>query len=135
MTETKMIDGLLPCMTDKECPLAYACGGKLDYTAPNTKKLACLLTHIEMLAAELYKRDEPNHKCTIGDYAYQMAWVMHNELKVTAELLQKWEEPLHDKPSFLNVYTLFCRVYQAYNLDFLQETYYQLRSIAHALEA
>lgn len=135
MTEKKMIDGSLPCMTNKECPLAYACGGKLDYTAPNTKKLACLLTHIEMLAAELYKRDEPNHACTMSDYVYQMAWVMHNELNVTAELLQKWEEPLHDKQNFLNVYTLFCRVYRAYNLDFLQETYYQLRSIAHALEA
>ena len=80
MTETKKIDGILPCMTNTNCPLAYACGGKLDYSTPNTKKLACLLTHIEMLANELYKRDEPNHNCTIGDYAYQMAWVMHNEI-------------------------------------------------------
>ena len=135
MTETKKIDGILPCMANTNCPLAYACGGKLDYTAPNTKKLACLLTHIEMLATELYRRDEPNHTSTISDYAYQMAWVMHNELKTTAELLQKWEEPLHDKTNFLNVYTLFCRVYHAYDLNFLQETYYQLRAIAHAIEA
>lgn len=135
MTETKKIDGILPCMANENCPLACACGGKLDYTAPNTKKLACLLTHIEMLATELYKRDEPNHNSTISDYAYQMAWVIHNEIKTTAELLKKWEEPRHDKQNFLTVYALFCRVYMAYDLNFLQETYYQLRAIAHALEA
>lgn len=133
MTE-KLIDGCLPCMAENCCPLAYVCGGKIDYMAPQTKKLACLLTHIELLASELYKRDEPNHKCTMGDYVYQMAWLVHNEIKSTADLLQKWTEPLHDKENFLNVYTLFCRVYQGYKLDFLQETYYQLRSIAHSIE-
>lgn len=135
MKTEKTIDGCLPCMTSGECPLAYACGGKIDYTIPNTKKLACLLTHTEMLASELYERDEPNHSCTVGDYVYQIAWTMHNELSTTIKLLQKWGEPFHDKQNFLNVYTLFCRVYQAYNLNFLQEAYYQLRSIAHALEA
>lgn len=134
MSNEKLIDGILPCSTTNDCPLVALCGGSTDFKAPNTKKLCCLLTHNELLGIELYKRDEPIHKCTIGDYVYEMLWVSHNEIKDTIDLLQKWNEPINDRKAFYICYELFSRIYNAYDLGFLRESYQQLRAIANALD-
>lgn len=129
MKTEKMIDGCLPCKCGDTCPLYKPCGSDWDWKQPNIKKLACLCKHIEELAKELYDRDEPNHKSTIADYAYQMFWIMHNEINDTINLLCKWEEPKNDRQNYLECYNLFCRCYSDYNLTFFSETYERLRMI------
>lgn len=129
----KHIDGYLPCLAHETCPLAKECGGTADYKAPNTKKLMCLMRHIDALAYELYKRDEPNHNCTLSDYAYQMAWIMHNELQDTAELIAKWEEPKHSPTAFLKMYASYESWTKSHDITFLQATSQHLKAIATVL--
>lgn len=132
MNEKFFIDGCLPCMTADTCPLQSKCGRAMEYKSPNTKKLLCLVEHIETLAYELHKRDNENAKAPLSDYAYQMAWIMHNEIAKTAELLVKWEEPKHDSETFLAVYNAFCRFVENNGINFLRETHENLRAVASA---
>jgi len=134
MKTQKMIDGCLPCQCGDTCPLSKPCGGDWDWRQPNTKKLACLLSHIETLSKELWLCNDQNGKTTMGDYAYQMFWTMHNEIKDTIDLLCKWEEPKNDRQNFLECYNFFCRCYSAYELTFFREAYERLRIIARCLE-
>ena len=134
MKTEKMIDGCLRCLCSDTCPLSKPCDSDWDWKQPNTKKLVCLCEHIEELAKELYNRDEPNHKTTLSDYAYQLFWFMHNEINYSIDLLCKWEEPKNDRKNFLECYNLFCRCYNSYDLTFFSESYERLRMIARCLE-
>lgn len=132
MTETKLIDGCLPCLASENCVCKKLCGGAFDYKMPNTKKLMCLINHIDELAKQLYERDGLRPVNTIADYAFQMAWIMHNELADTISLLQKWNEPVADFSVFLECYENFKRFYERNDVTFLSEQYQQLRQIANA---
>lgn len=134
MTETKLIDGCLPCKCGDNCPFYKACGSDWDWKQPNTKKLACLCKHIEELAKELYEVDGQNAKATLGDYAYQLFWLMHNEIKDTIHLLCNWGEPNNGKQNFIKCFNLFCRCYKDYKLAFLAEGYERLRMTMKCFE-
>lgn len=132
MKNEKMIDGQLPCFNAENCPLVNKCGTAWDYKQPNTKKLVCLCKHIDCLAKMLYERDTPNHRTSYGEYAYQLAWLMHNEIKTSADLLQKWNEPLADYATFLECYETFKLFVETFEIGFLRESLQQLRQIANA---
>lgn len=132
MKDCKWIDGILKCECSENCPLAKHCGGAWDYKQPNTKKLICLCNHIDLLAVSLYERDGDRPRNTISDYAYQMAWIMHNEFAVSVDLLQKWEEPKTNVPIFLECYEHFKRFVQRNKVNFLLQQLKQLQQIANA---
>ena len=57
---------------------------------------------------------------------------MHNEIKTTIDLLQKWGEPIADYATFLQCYEAFKLFVETYDVGFLQESLQQLRQIANA---
>lgn len=133
MTESKFL-GILPCMAHDNCPCYKKCGGDWDWKQPNLKKLHCILRHIDTLAYELYKRDEPHHKCEMSEYAFELAWTMHNEIAQSAKLAVQWNEPRTDTATFYAVENAFLLFVERNDCSFLLETKMLLQKVAHELD-
>lgn len=132
MKKDCFVDGFLPCKCAENCPFEKLCGGAWDYKQPNTKKLMCLCNHLELLAKTLYEEQGDKPRNTLAENAYQLAWLLHNEIADCVKLLQKWNEPLADYSTFLECYEHFKRFYERNGINFLREPYEQLRQIANA---